>query len=49
MEQVMLKSILGDRYNSVEEGEFERVRERVLEYIDKTTGVQTLVHRLWDC
>ncbi len=43
MEQVMLKSILGDRYNTVDESEFERVRERVLEYIDKTTGVQTLV------
>jgi len=43
MERVMLEAILGDRYSSVGEVEFEQVRERVLEYIDKTTGVQTLV------
>ncbi len=43
MEDVMLKAILGDMYGSVEEEEFKGVRERVLEYIDKTTGVQTLV------
>jgi len=42
MEPMMVKTILGDKYKSVDEGEYSRVVNRVREYIDKTTGVQTL-------
>jgi rfaE bifunctional protein kinase chain/domain len=39
MEPVMLKAILGDH---AEASLYERVRQRVRDYIDRTTGVQTL-------
>lgn len=43
MEPVMLHAILGDAYSSVDEGTYSSVRERVREFIDQTTGIQTLV------
>ena len=43
MAPVMIRVILGDRYESADEGLYRKVRRRVLEYIDQSTGVQTLV------
>ena len=46
MEPVMIRSILGNRWREVDESGYQRVRERVRGYIDKTTGIQTLVQML---
>jgi rfaE bifunctional protein kinase chain/domain len=43
MAPVMIQAILGDRYEAADEGLYRKVRQRVLEYIDKSTGIQTLV------
>jgi rfaE bifunctional protein kinase chain/domain len=43
MAPVMMKAILGDRYETADEKLYEKVRRRVLEYIDRSAGVQTLV------
>lgn len=43
MEPVMIRSILGDGWKTAEEKLFLSVKERVRDYIDMTTGVQTLV------
>lgn len=43
MEPMMIRSILGDRYASADETLYARVVARVREFIDKTTGIQTLV------
>ncbi len=43
MAPVCIRAILGDRYESADEGLYQKVRRRVLEYIDQSTGVQTLV------
>lgn len=43
MEPVMVKAILGERYASADETLYRRVVERVRDFIDKTTGIQTLV------
>jgi len=43
MAPVMIKAILGDRYETADETQYQKVRSRVLDYIDKSTGVQTLV------
>jgi len=43
MEPVMIRAILGEGWKSAEERLFRGVQERVREYIDTTTGVQTLV------
>jgi rfaE bifunctional protein kinase chain/domain len=43
MVPVMMNAILGDRYQTADEGLYRTVRDRVLEYIDQSTGVQTLV------
>jgi len=42
MESVMVRSILGDSRNSADERLHGRVRARVREYIDTTTGLQSL-------
>lgn len=42
MEPMMIKAILGDRFHSVDQKTLSDVRNRVVELIDKTTGVQTL-------
>ena len=43
MAPVMIKAILGDRYETADEGLYQKVQRRVLDYIDKSTGIQTLV------
>jgi sugar/nucleoside kinase (ribokinase family)/phosphoglycolate phosphatase-like HAD superfamily hydrolase len=43
MEPVMVRAILGDGRRSTEERVLRTVQERVRDYIDKTTGIQTLV------
>ena len=43
MEPVMIRAILGGRYESADETLYQRVRHRVRDYIDKSTGVETLV------
>lgn len=43
MEPVMIRSVLGDGWRRADEKLFLSVQERVRDYIDMTTGVQTLV------
>jgi rfaE bifunctional protein kinase chain/domain len=43
MEPMMLRAILGRQHDTVSQAEFERVREFVKQFIDRTTGIQTLV------
>jgi len=43
MEPMMIRAILGPRYADADETLYHKVVDRVREYIDKTTGVQTLV------
>ena len=43
MAPMMLKAILGEQYDSVGDDEFRKIEARVHEFIDKTTGIQTLV------
>jgi len=42
MEPVMMKSILGNQYESVDAVTFQKVILRVKEFIQKTTGIQTI-------
>jgi len=42
MEPVMIKSILGDQYNSIDQAGYNEVVKQVREYINKTTGIQTI-------
>jgi len=43
MEPVMIKAILGDQYKTADKKLYDSVRERVLDFIDKSTGIQTIV------
>lgn len=43
MAPVMVKAILGDRYQSADETLYHKVRNRVIDYIDKSTGIQTIL------
>jgi len=43
MAPVMIHAILGDRYETADEGLYRKVEQRVLDYIDKSTGIQTIV------
>jgi rfaE bifunctional protein kinase chain/domain len=43
MAPVMIKAIFGDHYNNADDSLYHKVKTRVHEYIDKTTGIQTLV------
>jgi rfaE bifunctional protein kinase chain/domain len=43
MEPMMIRAILGERYASADETLYARVVRRVREFIDKTTGIQTLM------
>jgi len=43
MAPVMMKAILGDRYQTADDSLYQKVQRRVLEYIDQSTGIQTLV------
>jgi len=43
MAPVMIKAILGDKYQTVSEAIYNKVKNYVLEYIDKSTGIQTVL------
>ena len=43
MGPVMMKAILGQSYQSADERLFRKVQQRVRDYIDKSTGIQTIV------
>ncbi|MEI8112486.1 MAG: PfkB family carbohydrate kinase, partial [Bacteroidia bacterium] len=43
MGPMMMKAILGDQYLKADEALYQKVQNRVNEFIDKTTGIQTLV------
>jgi rfaE bifunctional protein kinase chain/domain len=43
MGPMMIKAILGDHYKDADESLYQKVKARVDEFIDKTTGIQTLV------
>lgn len=43
MEPMMIKAILGNKYESANETVYHRVRQRVIKFINDTTGIQTLV------
>ena len=40
---IMMKSILGDRFLLVDSATYNKIHTRVRDFIDKTTGIQTLV------
>ena len=42
MEPVMIKSVLGDKYNSIDQAGYNEVVKQVREFINKTTGIQTI-------
>ncbi len=42
MEPVMMKSIMGDQYESADHDTYQKVRETSLDFIQKTTGIQTI-------
>lgn len=43
MAPMMMKAILGERFLDADEALYHKVRDRVLDFIDKTTGIQTLI------
>jgi len=43
MAPVMVKTILGDKYQTADETLYHKVRNRVADYIDKSTGIQTVI------
>jgi rfaE bifunctional protein kinase chain/domain len=43
MAPVMIKAILGDKYQTASESLYHKVRNRVIDYIDKSTGVETII------
>jgi len=43
MAPVMIKAILGEKYETADETLYHKVRNRVLDYIDKSTGIQTIL------
>ncbi|MEN8119710.1 MAG: PfkB family carbohydrate kinase [Bacteroidota bacterium] len=43
MEPVMIKAILGDKYKTADKSLYDNVRKRVLNFIDVSTGIQTIV------
>jgi rfaE bifunctional protein kinase chain/domain len=43
MEPVMIKAVLGEKYEIADEMLYHKVRTRIVEYIDNSTGVQTII------
>lgn len=43
MEPVMIRAILGDRFATAEPSLYAEVRDRVREFIDRSTGIQTIL------
>jgi phosphoglycolate phosphatase-like HAD superfamily hydrolase len=42
MAPMMIRAILGEKYHTIDKGNFQKVESRVNEFIDKTTGIQTI-------
>jgi phosphoglycolate phosphatase-like HAD superfamily hydrolase len=43
MQPMMIKAILGEHFHDADEALYHKVQNRVVDFIDKTTGIQTLV------
>lgn len=43
MVPMMMKAILGDHFQEADEAVYHKVHTRVIDFVDKTTGIQTLV------
>ena len=43
MQPMMIKAILGEHFHEADEALYHKVHTRVVDFIDKTTGIQTLV------
>jgi rfaE bifunctional protein kinase chain/domain len=43
MEAMMIRAILGDDYNDVVENDYQRISAHAQQFIDKSTGIQTIV------
>ncbi len=43
MAPVMIRAILGEKYHTANETLYHKVRKHVLDYIDKSTGIQTIL------
>jgi len=43
MEPMMIRAVLGEKYETADETLYHKVRRRVLDYIDKSTGIQTIL------
>jgi rfaE bifunctional protein kinase chain/domain len=43
MVPMMIKAILGEHFYDADEALYQKVRKRVIDFVDKTTGIQTLV------
>ncbi len=43
MQPMMIKAILGEHFHEADEALYHKVHTRVIDFIDKTTGIQTLV------
>lgn len=43
MAPVMIEAVLGEQYRTADVSVYEKVRRRVLEYIDQSTGIQTII------
>lgn len=43
MEPVMIRAILGDKFETVDQALYQDIRMHVLEFIDMSTGIQTIV------
>ena len=43
MAPMMIRAILGEKYETADETLYHKVRNRVLDYIDKSTGIQTIL------
>ena len=43
MEPVMVRAILGDKFETVDQALYQDIRKHVLEFIDMSTGIQTIV------
>jgi len=42
MEPMMIQAVMGDRFHSADEALYRKVADRVRQFIDQTTGIQTL-------
>ena len=43
MTPMMIKAVLGEKFNNADEALYHKIESRVREFIDKTTGIQTLI------